>query len=71
MKEELAKTKWCPMNRVIYTGDNWDCNRQLTKEGLVNLNCLGSDCMLWTRNGIDAEGWPSGYCGFAHPYSVD
>ena len=76
MKEEEARTKWCPMVRFY-------ANREvLTKKGFTDgrldydSNCIASDCMMWVAT--DNEGYPStnkhgecdnsayypaGYCG--------
>jgi len=67
MKEEEAKTKWCPMihgnndsfpNKIARkrNGENWE-------RGM----CIGSDCMMWRDTG--ATGYydtdRTGYCGLA------
>lgn len=73
MKQEDARTKWCPMSRVIVSVGNI-ANRvpevlietavgdelEYFKAQKANCNCLASDCMLWQ--------WLSkedglGYCG--------
>ena len=55
MKEEEAKTKWCPMDKNHYADS--DCT------------CIGSDCMMWvweteyTYAGDENKQEPSGHCG--------
>lgn len=75
MTEELAKTKWCPMVRMVtgkidqqsrasqHNGAQSSYNR-VVDEALYAFpaggGCIASHCMMW-RN---AEG-DSGYCGLA------
>ncbi|MEE9540338.1 MAG: hypothetical protein V3V85_02450 [Candidatus Thorarchaeota archaeon] len=57
MKEEEAKTKWCPMARVATAIHDWDhaetgigaaaCNRGNENEMTEDANCLGTACMMW------------------------
>jgi len=75
MREEEAKTKWCPhiqvtaaqsMNDVEY-GDN-------RGNGDENHNCIASDCMMWkwdiilnrelAADKINRDDY-EGYCGLA------
>ena len=59
MKEEEAKTKWCPMVRCSNTGDGAD-NRVIDKGKVYGTNtpwdcCVASDCMMWRREGQQFE----------------
>ena len=71
MTEEEAKTKWCPMVRVVYgIGDNRGLFESTT-------TCIASDCMMWRNNTIDVmvttpedaeiarEHLEGGYCGLS------
>lgn len=42
MKEEEAKTKWCPHTRA---GNDAGCNRND-----ATTNCIASDCMMWVED---------------------
>jgi len=63
MTEDEARTKWCPMVRVLVTrNDNvWQGN-MLTNRGEIPASntdtlCIASDCMMWqaTDNEFDPE----------------
>lgn len=54
LTEQEAKTKWCPMARVLVTSDdvNGTGNRTADMDGLdcdnpKQARCIGSDCMMW------------------------
>jgi len=55
MKEEEAKTKWCPIAGIINS-----------ISGLSN-KCIGSECMMWQWNisPFDNTVLPDGRCGLA------
>jgi hypothetical protein len=61
MREDQAKTKWCPMTRFHKGFDN-------------DVYCNGSDCMMWKweaeikldmdhPGSMSIEELPDGYCG--------
>jgi len=61
MKEEEAKTKWCPHGRK--SGAN---NR--TVDGIPATNCIASDCMMWieetsTNCSTGVNSACGGHCG--------
>jgi len=76
MTEETAKTKWCPMVRIVigHKDDIWQ-NRavknraEFVAKGCPEICCIASDCMMWrweltreeAQNGYQAK---KGYCGF-------
>lgn len=64
LTEEVAKTKWCPLARMLSEVvfdeklSTAACNRN--KESFPF--CLGAACMAW-RSVERPMGEPSGYCG--------
>ena len=51
MSEEVAKTKWCPMARVMNIqgqggGNRWD-GSGAPMDGPTNCQCIASKCMMW------------------------
>lgn len=66
MTEEEAKTKWCPMARILFTTpDGGYAVGNLFKHstGMMEATmCLGSGCMLWREHPDPQMG---GYCGLA------
>ena len=46
MTEEEAKTKWCPMARVM--GSETSGNRLLDNTLTPGSLCIASACMMWT-----------------------
>jgi len=78
MKEEEAKTKWCPMARaMVHAGPNTVAANRFGQgsKDYINCKCIASDCMMWvpTDNEYDPgvnpadEGasHPAGHCGLA------
>ena len=72
MTETEAKTKWCPMVRhVTYSGESeGGFNRATHIDAGVNLNCVGSACMMWRVSPFDKQYVDGvmvtvqcGYCG--------
>lgn len=61
MREEDAKTKWCPMVRFHNGADNDVYSNMLDGRNDFPY-CSGSECMMWRY--IDEES-KSGYCGLA------
>ena len=69
MKEEEAKTKWCP--QIRFTGTD---NEGFFNNRGANCNCLASDCMMWkwditlnrelAADKINRDDY-EGYCGLA------
>jgi hypothetical protein len=69
MKEELARTKWCPMVRHVSANNEvYQTNRGEHPDAV---NCIGSDCMVWKvhthyiggdGNKYSAQG-EHGHCG--------
>lgn len=58
MKEEEAKTKWCPLVRRAGEYGNADA------DGLQRpTKCVGSACMMWRWSSSPCAGL--GYCGLA------
>jgi len=62
MTEDEARTKWCPMSRIIFDDE---------EGGVANLNrngtdtfglCIASGCMMWRLVSIGSD---LGYCGLA------
>jgi len=67
MTEEEAKTKWCPMARVIESANDPSFNRIQYKdkddvEVAHGSYCIATDCMMWEWLELPGEG--EGYCGF-------
>ena len=73
MKEDTAKTKWCPMTRVgdVNLGGSTNVEHN-------NINCIASGCMMWRETdneyipkasfpSDDSKpiSYPAGYCGLA------
>lgn len=78
MTEDDAKTKWCPMVRFksAETGSGPAFNRGGSPDDWHILNCIGSRCMAWRAEMVDANDDPKdiearwiesgrGYCGLA------
>lgn len=76
MKEEKAKTKWCPMVRVADCGaENASAVNRLHQQEAPTTQCLASDCMMWVATDNECEpvnstsastvSKPAGYCGLA------
>lgn len=78
MTEEQAKTKWCPMVRIVVVNDHIQENRHGQFRAVDNDGtgpfCIGSACMMWREEQdksdtnprpVDANGKPSGFCGLA------
>ena len=49
MKESDAKTKWCPMARVVIDATGYGSGNRFGSAKIHNDNCLciGSACMMW------------------------
>lgn len=70
MTEQEAKSKWCPMVRIIITPANqtWG-NKALTNRiEFVNSGgseslCIASNCMMWRWE--ETKYIDDGYCGLA------
>lgn len=78
MREEVAKTKWCPETAIAFwfKPEGADMvgmplgvavNRAEGHQSIINqTRCLGSGCMMWRtvkdQNGVDTD---RGYCGLA------
>lgn len=69
MNAAEAKTKWCPMVRVIMTPANttWQgramTNRlDFVEPGQKEARCIGPDCMMWRQTVGD-----DGDCGLTIP----
>jgi len=61
MKESEAKTKWCPMVRVLVTPNDalWQ-GRMLSNRGDLPASnehclCIGSACMMWENHCIEGH----------------
>jgi len=54
MKEEEAKTKWCPMVR-FHKGMDGDvyCSRPTGTATDDSALCIASDCMMWQWDNMD------------------
>ena len=76
MDEATALTKWCPLVRFksAETGSGPAFNRQRVSSDLDDVNCIGSKCMAWRPEMVDANDDPKdiearwvesgrGYCG--------
>jgi hypothetical protein len=61
MTEREAKTKWCPMARVIDVGKSY--NRNTYGEMLGSTLCFGSDCVMWRWIVNPKIAEKRGYCG--------
>jgi hypothetical protein len=67
MTEDEAKTKWCPMVRVIAYNGTYSSNR--LDSSVMSKKCIASNCMLWRWlhpeyvRGTEADKGLSGYCG--------
>lgn len=59
MTEQEAKTKWCPMVRLLSEGQPGQLlsNRPNSAPGG---NCIGSGCMMWRIRRWDS--YPDGQC---------
>ena len=74
MTEDQAKTKWCPMVRVAYSGGSYNRN-SLAGTAHVDtkdIRCIGSDCMMWGMKYVEQVDErnvsvlvPDYYCGLA------
>lgn len=66
MTEAEAKTKWCPMARVVAAGHS-SGNTFTDGKSVDYVKCIGSACMAWRRvENIDHTNY--GYCGaFGEP----
>ena len=62
MKEEQAKTKWCPMSRTV-DGDVVT-NKDGGKVSDIDM-CLTSKCMMWREYYGDDKVTILGFCGLA------
>ena len=64
MKEEEAKTKWCPMVRQSLanypTFNRGDAENTLNNDSKCPCNCVASLCMMWRTK---SEFLTDGYCG--------
>lgn len=68
MTEDQARAKWCPMVRHTCVSDDAAFNRDADNWAGVNLNCVGSDCMMWrwTENDPNVVTYKAyGFCGLA------
>lgn len=78
LTEEEAKNKWCPMCRIMITGEIIVSpgSRAVFKEGdnvCANDGCIASNCMMWRATDnvstasypgdFKAKSLPAGYCG--------
>ncbi len=68
MTEVEAKTKWCPMFRIIATDEMGAADNRGNANGKeLNPLCLASSCMMWVpeswENGIPSTA--TGRCGLA------
>jgi hypothetical protein len=78
MKEEEAKTKWCPMARVVVNAQGFGAGNRfddsVPNPEFMQSRCIASDCMMWCEykdkyaglaNGsnITIESPEGGYCG--------
>ncbi len=73
--ENEARTKWCPHVRTIVYGAEGDSpavNRD-TAHAPFNLNCIGSDCMMWAVTDPDTveQKHRRGWCGMATVVEVE
>lgn len=69
LTEEEAKTKWCPMARIL-VGDMsiTAINRDGEDRVLSNARCIASECMLWERVLARDDKRPGiGRCGLGRP----
>ena len=64
MKEDIAKTKWCPMGgrKVVLSNGDLEVGKFA--------QCLGSECMMWREEFVPSSVDPKydqtiGYCGLA------
>lgn len=62
MTEDEAKTKWCPFVRFADATTEGTFNRYADGCWPVNVNCIGSACMVWRKHGTVGN---AGYCGLA------
>lgn len=70
MREQVAKTKWCPMVRFDSAGNDWrGTNRGdgIRDDGPSSI-CIASDCMAWRWYPHKTE---HGYCGLAGEPAAD
>ena len=73
MTEDEAKTKWCPMVRVIQIRTGPERYETLDNRACLNEDggpkCIGSECMMWrwlykiSNDGSDPERTEHGGCG--------
>lgn len=66
---EEAKTKWCPMARVLVVSqDQSSMNREESEDGSFTLPpatlCVAESCMWWRWSEINLDK-PRGRCGAA------
>lgn len=75
LTEDEAKTKWCPLVRVLEFEDKhagagktyeWVAaavNRSASD--IISNSCVAAKCMFWRWSQQDREGVPTGFCGAA------
>lgn len=54
MREEEARTKWCPMVRCAGDGSAFNTDTQTPMAPFYM--CRGSDCMMWHKESYADEG---------------
>lgn len=75
MTETEAKTKWCPMVRIVVVNGHVQENRhgqfRALGDDATGPFCIGSACMMWRWETHQMGDWPpervgdEGYCGLA------
>jgi len=73
MTEDQARTKWCPMYRLVAAGETQSSyNSIYMGEGQISMptKCIASDCMMWRwtvgeRSHKINPGYTEGLCGLA------
>lgn len=72
MTEQEARTKWCPMTRVLSTNWKHGCGFNRITDDTAKIQgpatgsfCLASDCMMWRWKEKSSPNDPNrrGHCG--------
>ena len=63
MKEDDARTKWCPHARNQVGGIGEAVNMKVDDRFSIRIKCIASNCMMWKENEIEGAPIDDGHCG--------